>query len=99
MTFGHDVFQRGFSAEVLFHAPAEDDEDNDDIECKTSDCPPNHIAVKTTDADGNSTCSCQSTVAIGEGLGAIGRGIGILAIGSIAVTGIVIYGLYRIIRG
>ena len=78
-----------------------DDEDtgSDDLECKTSDCPPDHIAIKTTDADGNPTCSCQSTVAIGEGLGAVGRGIGMLALGSIAVTGIVIYGVYRIIRG
>ena len=78
-----------------------DDEDtgSEDLECKTSDCPPDHIAIKTTDADGNPTCSCQSTVAIGEGLGAVGRGIGMLALGGIAVTGIVIYGVYRIIRG
>ena len=77
----------------------DDDTGSDDLECKTSDCPPDHIAIKTTDADGNPTCSCQSTVAIGEGLGAVGRGIGMLALGSIAVTGIVIYGVYRIIRG
>ena len=77
----------------------DDDDSNDDIECKTSDCPPDHVAIKTTDAFGNPTCSCQSTVAIGEGLGAVGKGIGMLALGGIAVTGIVIYGVYRIIRG
>ena len=77
----------------------DEDDSNDEIECKTSDCPPDHVAIKTTDAFGNPTCSCQSTAAIGEGLGAVGRGIGMLALGSIAVTGIVIYGVYRIIRG
>ena len=77
----------------------DDDDSNDDIECKTSDCPPDHVAIKTTDAAGNPTCSCQSTVAIGEGLGAVGKGIGMLALGGIAVTGIVIYGVYRIVRG
>ena len=77
----------------------DDDDSNDDIECHTSDCPPDHVAIKTTDADGNPTCSCQSTAAIGEGLGAVGKGIGMLAVGSIAVTGIVIYGVCRIIRG
>ena len=75
------------------------EDSNDDIECKTSDCPPDHVAIKTTDAFGNPTCSCQSTAAIGEGLGAVGRGIARLAIAGVATTGLIVYGIYRVIRG
>ena len=77
----------------------DEDESEEGVECNTSDCPPDHIAIKSTDADGNETCSCQSTVALGEGLGSVGRGIGILALAGVATTGIIVYGIYRVIRG
>jgi hypothetical protein len=78
---------------------ASDDGSDGELECKTEDCPPDHIAVKSTDADGNETCSCQSTQAIGDGVAAVGKGLGMIAIAGLATTGIVVYGLYRIIRG
>tara|TARA_R110000824_G_scaffold346710_2_gene533559 strand:- start:431 stop:811 length:381 start_codon:yes stop_codon:yes gene_type:complete len=78
---------------------ASDDGSDGEVECKTEDCPPDHIAVKSTDADGNETCSCQSTQALGEGVKAVGKGLGMIALAGLATTGIVVYGLYRIIRG
>ena len=76
----------------------DDSEDDGEVECKTEDCPPNHIAVKSTHA-GIETCSCQSTQALGEGVKAVGKGLGMIALAGLATTGIVVYGLYRVIRG
>jgi hypothetical protein len=75
------------------------DESENGVECSSEDCPPDHIAVKSTDADGNETCSCQSTQAIGEGVKAVGKGLGMIALAGVVTTGIVVYGLYRVIRG
>ena len=75
------------------------DESDEELECKTSDCPPNHIAIKITDADGNETCSCQDTEALGDGITSLGRGLGILALAGVVTTGIIVYGIYRVIRG
>ena len=77
----------------------DEDESDEELECNSADCPENHIAVKVTDADGNETCSCHDTEALGDGITSIGRGLGVLALAGVATTGIIVYGLYRVIRG
>ena len=73
--------------------------ENGGLECKQEDCPENHMAVKKTDADGNETCECVSGEAIGNVVGAIGKGLGMIAIAGVLTTGILVYGIYRVIRG
>ena len=66
---------------------------NDDLsDCP--ECPPNHMKAKS-----NGQCTCISGEAIGKGLSTVGKGLGMLALGGVAVTGIVVYGVYRLIRG
>ena len=98
----HTEIVPGYELPYQFQTEDEDedgDESDEELECKTSDCPPNHIAIKITDADGNETCSCQDTEALGDGITSIGRGLGILALAGVATTGIIVYGIYRVIRG
>jgi hypothetical protein len=76
-----------------------EEDENGELECKQEDCPPNHMAVKKTDADGIETCECVSGEAIGEGVKAIGKGLGMIAIAGVLTTGILVYGIYRVIRG
>jgi len=76
-----------------------EEDENGELECKQEDCPANHIAVKNTDADGTETCECVESADIGEVVGAIGKGLGMLAIAGVATTGIIVYGIYRLVRG
>ncbi len=76
-----------------------EEDENGELECKQEDCPPNHMAVKTTDADGIETCECIESADIGEVVGAIGKGLGMIAIAGVITTSIIVYGIYRLVRG
>ena len=64
--------------------------------CDNHECPEGHGVMTKYNDDGSVSCDCVDT---GEVLTTLGYGLGFLALTGLATTGIVIYGLYRIIRG
>lgn len=76
----------------------EEDDSNGGTDCPQDSCPEGTLAVSSTDADGVVTCRCVETGDIGEGLGKIGMGLGALALVPVAIAGIVVFGLVKIIK-
>ena len=64
--------------------------------CDNHDCPEGHGVITKYNDDGSVSCDCVDT---GKVLSTIGYGLGFIAITGLATTGLIIYGLYRIIRG
>tara|TARA_B100001778_G_scaffold233769_1_gene194732 strand:- start:8015 stop:8545 length:531 start_codon:yes stop_codon:yes gene_type:complete len=75
------------------------DEGEEELQCDSADCPPNHVATKKTDANGKESCECVDAQAVGDGIKAIGTGLALLAVGGVVTTGLIGYAIYRIIRG
>jgi hypothetical protein len=76
-----------------------DEGEDEELQCDSADCPPNHVATKKTDANGKESCECVDAQAVGDGIKAIGTGLALLAVGGVVTTGLIGYAIYRIIRG
>lgn len=63
--------------------------------CDSHECPDGQGVVSSTNEDGSVSCSCFDS---GKAVKAIGYGLGAIAIAGVATTGIIVYGLYRIIK-
>ena len=63
--------------------------------CDSHECPDGQGVVSSTNEDGSVSCSCFDS---GKAVKAIGYGLGAIAIASVATTGIIVYGLYRVIK-
>jgi len=97
---GHTAWVPTFDSNSMSPYNSNNNEKNDDgLECKSEDCPKNHMAVKKTDSNGVETCECVSGEAIGDGIKTIGTVLVVLAVGGVVTTGLIVYGIYRIIRG
>ena len=86
------------SDQATADAATTEDDSNGGSDCPQDSCPEGTLAVSSTDADGVVTCRCVETGDIGEGLGKIGMGLGALALVPVAIAGIVVFGLVKIIK-
>ena len=68
----------------------------EEANCDNHQCPEGQNVMTSTSADGTVECSCFDG---GKALRTVGYGLGALAIAGVATTGLVIYGIYRIVRG
>jgi len=66
-------------------------EKNDDgLECKSEDCPKNHMAVKKTDSNGVETCECVAVDVDDEDTEMTKTELAMIA-GGVALAGLVVY--------
>ena len=76
--------------------PNSNGDTNGDSNCDNHECPEGQNVMTSTNADGTVECSCFDG---GKALRTVGYGLGALAFAGVATTGLVIYGIYRIVRG